>query len=439
MIKKIKKLLLKGGKLAEFFEENEEFYEAYKEYLKLGDYANVGKILEKSALWHDAANLYIQKNEVDRARRAIEECFKNNENWEKFELDNGKTISIEDWLKQKQQVRRFVRYIRHVETSNNKGIPVIVQLAHKLKQIVEYKSAAELFKKGFELVNKEKDRKAIKNEVWLRYAAECFSREKLYPEAAECMKELIITEVNVGEALVESGLNPYRNYVHNLKLARQWNFLPQLLELMADFDPFNFAYDLLKIGEIEASMNVFFKYFARVAKKDFSDEEREIRNKRIQYCFNQYIIYFRERKEYKKAAEIALLNSQKEIAADLFKRAQEEEKKYPSASSFEVEEMETIEEPVEEINEKKLIPIPQKEILKCPTCGETVESDWEVCPTCDTVLDLEMCVCGQKIKPHWKRCPACQRILTRPIKTKTDDVEADDTESDTKPIILPKE
>ncbi len=438
MIKTIKRLLLKGGKLAKFLEENEEFYEAYKEYLKLGDYTSAGKILEKSALWHDAANLYIQKNEVDRARRAIEECFKRNENWQKFELDNENSISIEDWLKQNQQVRRFVRYIRHVETLNEKGIPVIVLLAYKLKQIVECKSAAELYKKGFELVNKEQDRKVIKNEVWLRYAAECFSREGLYPEAAECMKELIITEVRIGEALVESGLNPYRNYIHNLKLARQWSILPQLLEIMADFDPFNFAYDLLKIGEIEASMKVFFKYFARVAPKDFSDEEREVRNKRIQYCFNQYIIYHRDRKEYRKAAEIALLNSQKEIAADLFKKAQEEEKKSPSASSLEIEEMETIEEPIEEKKEEKIVPVPQKEILKCPTCSERVESDWEVCPTCDTVLDLEMCVCGQKIKPHWKRCPACQRILTKPIAAKEDDFETIDEESDTKPIKFPK-
>lgn len=434
MIKTIKRLLLKGGKLAKFFEKNGEFFEAYEEYLKIGDYANAGKILEKSELWHDAANLYIQKNEVDRARRAIEECFKRNENWQKFELDNENSISIEDWLKQKQQVRRFVRYIRHVETLNEKGIPVIVLLAYKLKQIVECKSAAELYKKGFELVKKEKHQKVVENEVWLRYAAECFSRERLYAEAAECMKELIITEVRIGEALVESGLNPYRNYIHNLKLARQWSILPQLLEIMADFDPFNFAYDLLKIGEIEASMRVFFKYFARVTRKDFSDEEREVRNKRIQYCFNQYIIYHRDRKEYRKAAEIALLNSQKEIASDLFKKAQEEERKSPSASSLEIEEMETIEEEKEE----KIIPVPQKEILKCPTCGERVESDWEVCPTCDSVLDLEMCVCGQKIKPHWKRCPACQRILTRPITAREDDVESADEESDTKPIKFPQ-
>jgi uncharacterized protein (UPF0212 family) len=382
-------------------------------------------------LWHDAANLYIQNNDVDRARRAIEECFKRNEKWEKFELGNGNTISIEDWLKQKQQVRRFVRYVKHVDTLNEKGIPVIVLLAYKLKQIVESKSAAELYKKGFELLNKDKDQKAIKNEVWLRYAAECFSRERLYPEAAECMKELIITEVRIGEALVESGLNPYRNYIHNLKIARQWNFLPQLLDIMADFDPFNFAYDLLKIGEIEASMDVFFKYFARITRKDFSDEEREVRNKRVQYCFNQYIIYHRERKEYRKAAEIALLNSQKQIASDLFKKAQEEESKSLAASALEIESS-------EEKKEEKTIPKLQKEILKCPTCGETVEENWEVCPTCDTVLDLEMCVCGAKIKPHWKRCPECQRILTKPIKTKVDNLDAVLEESDTKPIKLPK-
>ena len=182
---------------------------------------------------------------------------------------------------------------------------------------------------------------------------------------------------------------------------------------------------------------MFFKYFARVTRKDFSDEEREVRNKRVQYCFNQYIIFHRERKEYRKAAEIALLNSQKQIASDLFKKAQEEESKSLAASALEIEEMETLDEPPDEKNEEKTIPKPQKEILKCPTCSERVESDWEVCPTCDTVLDLEMCVCGQKIKPHWKRCPACQRILTKPIKAKLDDEKADDIGSDTRPLKLP--
>jgi len=438
MIKKIKKLLLKGVELAKFLEGNEEFYEAYREYLKLGDYVNAGRVLEKSGLWHEAANLYIQKNEIDRARRAIEECLKTNEKWEQFELDNGRTISIEDWLKQRGQIRRFVRYVRHVETMDDKGIPVIVQLANKFKQIAEYKSAAELYKKGFELANRDKDKKTIKNEVWLRYAAECFSKEELYPEAAQCMKELIMIEVSIGAALVQSGLNPYRNYMHNLKVARQLNILPQLLEIMADFDPFNFAYDLLKIGEIEASMDVFFKYFAKVTTKNFNDEERELRIKRVQYCFNQYIIYYRDRKEYKKAAEIALLNSQKEIAADLFKKAREEESKPMVVPSLEVEEMEIIEEPTEadEKEEKKLIPVPHEEILKCPTCGERVEENWEVCPSCDTVLDLEMCVCGAKIKPHWKRCPECQRILNRPVTAKGDEGETGYKESDTKPIKL---
>jgi tetratricopeptide (TPR) repeat protein len=431
MIQKIKKLLLKGEKLAEYFEKNEEFYDAYKEYLNLGNHVKAGKVLEKSGMWHDAANLYIQKNEVNQARRAIEECFKKNSMWETFELDNGNTISIEDWLKQKQQVRRFVRYVKHVNTVNNKNIPIIVLLAKKLKQVLEFKSAAELFEKGFEHSNK--DQKVLKNEVWLRYAAECYAREKLYPEAAECMKRLIITEVNIGESLMQSGLNPYRNYVHNLKLARQWNILPLLLEKVADFDPFNFAYDLLKIDEVDMSSDMFFKYFARVVKKEFSDEERELRNKRIQYCFNQYIIYYRNKKEYKKAAEIALLNSQKEIAGELFKKAEEEEKS-TSASSLGIEELVTI----EELEKKKPNSIPQKiEILKCPSCGEPVEPDWEVCPNCDTVLDLEMCVCGQKIKTHWKRCPACQRILTQPIKTQLELLKDPYVETDTKPFTFP--
>ncbi|UCH96374.1 MAG: zinc ribbon domain-containing protein [Candidatus Aminicenantes bacterium] len=435
MIKKIKKLLLTGNKLAEYYENNEEFYEAYKEYLKLGDHIKAGKILEKNEMWHEAANLYIQKKEIDLARRAIENCFNKDESWEMFEVDNENTISIEDWLKQNRQVRRFVRYVKHVETLNEKNIPLIVILANKLKQILEYKSAAELYNEGFELVNRKKDVKTITNEVWLRYAAECYSKAELYAEAAQCMKELTLTEVRIGDSLPETAANPYRNYIPNLKLAKEWNFLPQLVEILGDFDPFNISYDLLKIGEPRLSLKLFFKFYGKVATKNYSDREREIRNKKIQYCLNQYIIYYREKKEYEKAAEIALMDSQKEIAAELYQKAIEEKEKAKAASTLDVEDMETIEEPKERKKEGTIIP--GLEIYKCPTCGEIVEPDWEICPGCGNVLDLGMCKCGQKIKPHWKRCPACQRILKESRKPGTDTREDTSTDNDTKPFKKP--
>lgn len=428
--------MLTGAKLAESYENDGEFDEAYKEYFKIGDYIKAGKILEKTEKWHEAANLYIKTNQIDQARRAIENCFKRDESWERYELDNGDKISIEDWLKRNRQVRRFARYVRYVDSLSNQGIPLIVVLADKLKKVLEYKAAADLYKRGFDLINKEKGSKKIQNEVWLKYAAECYSKAKLYPDAAQCMKELILAQVQIGDALPTNDINPYRDYIHNLSLAKEWNFLPQLLEILEDFDPFNIAYDLLKMGEPLLSMKVFFKFFGKVIKRDYSDKEIEIRNKRIQYCFNQYIIYYRDRKEYRKAAEIALLDSRKEIAAELFKKAEEEKEKSKAAPAVDVEGMETIEELEEDQKQEKTIP--KKEILKCPTCGEIVASNWEVCPSCDNTLSLGMCECGQKIKPHWKRCPACQRELKQPIKTQVDTNEDTPVNEDTKPFNMPK-
>ena len=436
LIKKIKRLMLTGAKLAESYENDGEFDEAYKEYYKIGDFIKAGKILEKTEKWHEAANLYIQTKQTDLARRAIENCFKRDESWEMYELGNGGKISIEDWLKKNHQIRRFARYVRYVEVLNNQKIPIIVVLANKFKKVLEYKAAADLYKRGFDLTNKEKGSKKIQNEVWLKNAAECYSKAKLYPDAAQCMKELIVTEVSIGDALPTNGINPYRQYTHNLELAKEWRFLPILLEILEDFDPFNFAYDLLKMGEPELSMQVFFKYFGKVIKRDYSDKEIEIRNKRIQYCFNQYIIYYRDRKQYRKAAEIALLDSQKEIAAELFKKAEQEKEKSKAAPAVDVEEMETIEEPEE--NQKQEKAIPKKEVLKCPTCGEIVESDWEVCPSCDNTLILGMCVCGQKIKSHWKRCPVCQRELKQPEETQVNTNEDMAANEDTKPFTMPK-
>ena len=436
-MKKILEKLLTGAKLAEYYEKNEDFIQAYRQYLKIGNVRKAGEILEKKDRWREVANLYINTNEIDSARRAIEHCFRRNESWESFDLDDGQKISIESWLKQKNQTRRFVRYVKEVDVLDNKGVPLIVILANKLKHVLEFKSAAELYLKGFTMVNKDKSCKSIKNEVWLRYAAECYTKIKLYKEAAAALKELIVTEVNIGEAFTQNGINPYRNYTINLKLARDWNFLPQLLEIMEDFDPFNMAYDLLKIGEPLMSMRVFFKYYGTVLKRELNDKEREIRNEKILYCMNQYIIYYRNRKDYAKAAEIALLNSQTDMASELFKKAEQEEEKNKAgaAETLKLENVKNTEESREPQAASSSSPTPArpKETLKCSTCGENIEPDWEICPSCENVLNLDVCVCGQKIKPHWKRCPACQRILGTPLMSKTEFSE-DTKDGDTKPF-----
>lgn len=404
-------MVFSGAKLAEFYEENNEFENAYHEYSKINNYEKAGDMLEKMEKWHDAANLYIKHDDTDRARKMIDKCFRNGEAWEAFEPDNGKTIAIETWLKQKRQVQRFVRYIKYVETLNNKGIPLVVLLANKLKQSLEFKSAADLYRTGFHLVNKNKEARSMINEIWLKYATECLANAKLYADAAECMKELILTEVSIGDAFAASGPNPYRDYTHNLKTAREFNFLPQLIHSLADFDPFNLAYDLLKIQETELSMELFFNFYGRILQKHVSDLEREARNKKIQYCFNQYVIYYSRQGEYKRAAEIALMNSQKEIAADLFKKAEMEEERsklgIKKRSNWEMEDVKNTGEYGTEV--EKLLP--EGEMAKCPHCGEFVDPDWEVCPGCNNVQELRMCVCGQKIKSQWKRCPACQRTI----------------------------
>lgn len=413
MLNKIKELVLSGEKLARYYEEKSAFESAYKEYLKLGNFLKAGEMLGNMGKWHEAANLYISHNETDRARRAIDNCFRMGLSWETFELENGRTIPIELWLKQKRQVQRFVRYIKYVETRDKRGAPLVVVLAEKLKQTLEFKGAAELYRTGFHLVNKNKDAKSIVNEVWLRYATECLARANMYMEAAECMKELIITEVNIGDALSAAGYNPYRDYTHNLKTAREFNFLPQLVNALADFDPFNITYDLWKIQEPDLSIELFFKYYGRILDKHVSDQEREVRNKKIQYCLNQFVIYYSKKGEFKRAAEIALLNSQKEIAADLFKKAEQWEKKakenLKQPSRFVVENVKDMEEKISH----------QHGPVKCPHCGDFVDLDSEVCPGCHNVLELRLCVCGEKIKSHWDRCPACQRVIDHPGKTGT--------------------
>jgi tetratricopeptide (TPR) repeat protein len=444
MIKKIKKFMLTDAKLAESYENNGEFDEAYKEYFKIGDYIKAGKILEKTGKWHEAANLYIQKNQIDQARRAVENCFKRDKSWEMYELDNGGIISIEDWLKRNRQIQRFARYVRYVEILNNQGVPLIVVLANKFKKVLEYKAAADLYKRGFDLINKRPGNK-IQDELWLKNAAECYARAKLYPEASQCIKELIVTGVNTGDALPENDINPYENYIQYLALAKEWNFLPQLLEILEDFDPFNIAYDLLKIGEPELSINVFFKFFGKVIKKHYSDKEIEIRNKRIQYCFNQYIIYYKDRKEYRKAAEIALLDSQKETAAELFRKAEREKETFKTAPPLDLDVMKTTKEPREQQKKQEKI-IPGKEVLTCPTCGEIIASYWKVCPHCNNTLNLEMCECGQKLNPHWKICPACRRELKQPAETHKQPAETQEADTgedipvseDTRPFVMPK-
>ncbi len=435
MLKKIKELVLSGAKLARYYEEQGAFENAYKEYLNIGDFVKAGEMLEKMEKWREAANLYIKHNQIDRARKSIDYCFRSCDtgSWQTYEAENNKPIAIEAWLKQKRQVQRFVRYVKFVEKIDDKGIPRVIHLADKLKQAMEFKGAADLYKAGFNLVNKEKETKSITNEMWLNHAVECMSRAKFYAEAAEIMKELILTEVNIGEAVSVKGYNPYRDYTHNLKNARGLNILPQLIKVMGDFDPFNLSYDLIKIGETELSKELLFRYYGKILQKNVSDEEMIVRNKKIQYCLNQYVVFYSQKGEFKKAAEIALLNSQKELAANLYAKAEQEVEEVTSGTEddlpdFEEEEdSEIIEVLIEETKSQHL---PNKEIFKCTTCGKWIEETYRVCPHCGNVLYLDLCVCGEKLKPHLEKCPACQRKIDQPGKPIPNSAKPED---DTRP------
>jgi hypothetical protein len=412
MLKRIKSIIYDTEKLALNYERKGKYEKAFKEYLNAGNDKKAAEMLGKMGKWHEAACLYIKNQQIDAARGAIENCFRKNLPWEKFNIsaDGTQVITVEDWLKRSEQTRRFVRYIQNVDKINDQGIPLIVVLAAKLRGVEEYKSAAELYRWGFFIINRDvRQKQLIKHEEWLRNACECYSKIHLYSEAAICMKDLMMTEVEIGSDMSKNvKYNPYRNYLVNLKLARDLNFLEKLLEILEDFDPFNIAYDLLKMGERTLSVEIFFKYYGRLAKKSLTEEELEVRNEKISYCLNQYVIYFREKEEYQRAAQVALLNNQKKIAADLYKMAQLKQNNSPN-QVLEAELSESETEPSKPTPERKVISM--EETSKCSHCGESVQPNWEVCPSCKNVLILKMCECGEKLKPHWKLCPSCGKEL----------------------------
>jgi hypothetical protein len=392
MLGKFKDLISKQPHSAERFEKRGKLTDAYKEYLNTGNIIKAGEILEKIGKWNDAACLFIKHNEIDLARRAIEKCFKTGKNWEEYRINEKKSITIENWLKENDQTRRFVRYVQDTGTTTPAGIPLIVVLADKIKKAGEYKYAAELYKKAFNMVNKGKKSQSIKNEEWLKQATECYAKTKMVHQAAECLKTLIFIEVQIGTDISKDyRYNPYRNYTYHLQTAKDLNFLKEFIDCLEDFDPFNIAYDLIKIKETELSLELFFKYYGRIAKKYLSEEETELRNEKVSYCLNQYVIYYREKKDYVKAAEIALINSQKKIAAELYKLANKEIPKTDDSDLF---------------KSKK-----EKKVTQCPQCGEEVKPEWAICPSCENNLSLNICECGEHIKPHWKRCPSCHRKL----------------------------
>lgn len=46
--------------------------------------------------------------------------------------------------------------------------------------------------------------------------------------------------------------------------------------------------------------------------------------------------------------------------------------------------------------------------MECRTCGREAESEWRVCPYCETRLRRGCEQCGQKLQPDWQICPWCE-------------------------------
>lgn len=50
--------------------------------------------------------------------------------------------------------------------------------------------------------------------------------------------------------------------------------------------------------------------------------------------------------------------------------------------------------------------------LKCPGCGEPVQTNWKLCPLCETRLQSLACPhCNAPVESAWKRCPQCEANL----------------------------
>jgi len=50
--------------------------------------------------------------------------------------------------------------------------------------------------------------------------------------------------------------------------------------------------------------------------------------------------------------------------------------------------------------------------IKCPTCKNTVQGEWNYCPECKEYLNEYFCsLCGAVVEPDWNLCPYCEGSL----------------------------
>ncbi|KXG73940.1 zinc ribbon domain-containing protein [Thermotalea metallivorans] len=54
-------------------------------------------------------------------------------------------------------------------------------------------------------------------------------------------------------------------------------------------------------------------------------------------------------------------------------------------------------------------------INKCPSCGNRVEKNFNVCPICKETLKKFCTNCGEKIDIHWNYCPYCEKYIDKGV------------------------
>jgi len=54
--------------------------------------------------------------------------------------------------------------------------------------------------------------------------------------------------------------------------------------------------------------------------------------------------------------------------------------------------------------------------IKCISCGNKVNKDYNICPYCGNSLNCNCSECGTKISPNWILCPKCGTETKKDVK-----------------------
>ncbi len=86
----------------------------------------------------------------------------------------------------------------------------------------------------------------------------------------------------------------------------------------------------------------------------------------------------------------------------------------------------TIEEAYQEVLEEEALLHTIEETEICPGCNRQVQSEWLICPTCQTRLKKTCQACHQFLEMNWDICPYCaQKSTSYPSQKNTHQLFAD--------------